>query len=86
MNTPDIQKVMAWKNGVFDFEGAGLDEVMRQLRRLYDVEVIYEKDIVPNIKFGGKMNRNMQFENMLKALEMSKVNVKLDNRKLIIQP
>ncbi|WP_127124814.1 FecR domain-containing protein [Pseudoflavitalea rhizosphaerae] len=86
VHAADIQKVMAWKNGVFDFEGAGLDEVMRQLSRWYDVEVIYEKNIVPNIKFGGKMSRNMQFENMLKALEMSKVNVKLDNRKLIIQP
>ncbi|RZS74641.1 FecR family protein [Pseudobacter ginsenosidimutans] len=86
VNNADIPKVMAWKNGVFDFEGAGLDEVMRQLSRWYDVEVLYEKNIVPNIKFGGKMSRNMQFENMLKALEMSKVKVKLDNRKLIIQP
>ena len=86
VNTADISKVMAWKNGVFDFEGAGLDEVMRQLSRWYDVEVIYEKNIVPNIKFGGKMNRNMQFENMLKALELSKVHFRLDNRTLIIQP
>lgn len=86
VNSADISKVMAWKNGVFDFEGAGLDEVMRQLSRWYDVEVVYEKNIVPNIKFGGKMSRNMQFENMLKALELSKVHFRLDNRTLIIQP
>ncbi len=59
---------------------------MRQLSRWYDVEVIYEKGIVPDIKFGGKMNKNMQFDNMLKALEMSKVNVRLEGRKLIILP
>lgn len=86
VNTANTSKVMAWKNGVFDFENAGLDEVMRQLSRWYDVEVIYEKGIVPDIKFGGKMNRNMQFDNMLKALEMSKVNVRLEGRKLIILP
>ncbi len=35
----DINKVMSWKNGLFDFEGASLSEVMRQIERWYDIEV-----------------------------------------------
>jgi transmembrane sensor len=38
----DIDAVMAWKNGRFQFEGAGIEEVMRQIARWYNLEVVYE--------------------------------------------
>ncbi len=45
---------MAWKNGVFNFEEATLQEVMHQLERWYDIEVEYETGI-PKLEFVGKM-------------------------------
>ncbi len=39
----DIDQVMAWKNGLFNFEGASLAEVMRQVERWYDIDIAYEK-------------------------------------------
>jgi ferric-dicitrate binding protein FerR (iron transport regulator) len=68
VNDPNISKVMAWKNGLFNFEGASLEEVMRQLERWYDIEVVFEKP-VPDIRFGGKMTRGITLNEMLDILK-----------------
>src|SRR5258707_671827 len=60
----DINKVMAWKNGLFNFEGASLVEVMRQIERWYDIDVIYEKGI-PDIEFEGKMTKDVPLKDLL---------------------
>src|SRR5690606_31171326 len=39
----DPDKVIAWKDGLFNFEDASLEEVMRQISRWYDLKIIYEK-------------------------------------------
>lgn len=80
----DVDKVMAWKNGIFNFDGAPLDEVMRQLERWYDIEVLYEKG-VPDMEFVGKMSKNIHLDDLLEILEMTKVHFKLvEGRKLIV--
>lgn len=81
----DIGKVMAWKNGVFDFEDARIDEVMRQLKRWYDIEVKYESG-VPDIQFVGKMTRDIPLSGLLIALEKSNVHFRLEGRTLIVMP
>ncbi len=81
----DIGKVMAWKNGVFDFEDAKIDEVMRQLKRWYDIEVKYESGI-PDIEFVGKMTRDIPLNGLLIALEKSNVHFRLEGRTLIVMP
>lgn len=64
----DTEKVMAWKNGIFNFEGLTLREMMRQIERWYDIEVVYE-DNVPNIEFFGKMSRNTNLDDVLIAMK-----------------
>ncbi|MBC9933014.1 FecR family protein [Chitinophaga qingshengii] len=81
----DVGKVMAWKNGVFDFEDARIDEVMRQLKRWYDIEVKYESG-VPDIEFVGKMTRDIPLSGLLIALEKSNVHFRLEGRILIVMP
>lgn len=85
VNDANVEKVMAWKNGVFDFEDATLEEVMRQLERWYDIDVEYEKD-VPKLEFIGKMGRDLTLSEVLRGLEMSKVHVRIEGRKLIVLP
>jgi ferric-dicitrate binding protein FerR (iron transport regulator) len=80
----DVVKALAWKNGLFDFEDAKLDEVMRQLARWYDIEVSYEGDI-PDIEFIGKISRNSSLKGVLKGLERMGVHFRLDEgRKLVV--
>ena len=83
--SPNIEKVMAWKNGVFNFEEATLQEVMHQLERWYDIDVQYETGI-PKLQFVGKMGRDLSLNNVLRGLELSKVHFRLEGRKLIVLP
>jgi transmembrane sensor len=85
VNNADTNKVMAWKNGLFNFEGATLDEVMKQLERWYDIDVVYEKGI-PDIKFGGEMTKNISLNGLLFMLETSDIHFRLQGRKLIVLP
>lgn len=84
----DIEKVMAWKNGYFNFEGASIRQVMKQLERWYDITVVYENG-VPDVMFFGEMSRNVNLGELVQALQEMKlgVNLRLDNgRRLILSP
>ncbi|MBV7529645.1 FecR family protein [Chitinophaga sp. sic0106] len=85
LNAVNTDQVMAWKNGLFNFENASLDEVMRQLERWYDIEVVYEKGIPPT-RFGGEINKQNTLQDVLQILEGSNVHFQLEGRKLIVMP
>ena len=84
INDADVDNVMAWKNGFINFEGVGFDAIMRQLERWYDIEVVYENNIVPATRLAGKMTRGVSLNGLLKNLEALDVHYRLDGRKLII--
>lgn len=85
INSVDINKIMAWKNGLFNFEGVSLGEIMRQVERWYDIEVTYEKGI-PNVEFEGKMTRDVPLHDLLIMLERSDIHFRMEDRKLIVLP
>lgn len=82
-NDADLDKVTSWKNGYFNFGKASLREVMRQLERWYDIEVVYEKD-VPDAQFIGKMTRNITLQDLFQILESSGVNFRIEGKKVIV--
>lgn len=79
----DTEQAIAWKNGLFNFEGASLEEVMHQLERWYDIEVTYDK-YIPRIVFGGEMGRDLTLQSVISMLEGAGVNFRLEGRKLIV--
>jgi ferric-dicitrate binding protein FerR (iron transport regulator) len=82
----NTEKVMAWKNGMFNFDDADLPTVIKELERWYNIEIVCEKN-VPDIRFGGEMNRNIQLSGALKVLEDAGVHYKMEqDRRLIIMP
>jgi len=82
----DLGKVMAWKNGVFNFQDAGLKEVMRQLARWYDIDIVYEQG-VPDFEFEGEINQGNTLAVVLNSLEKVGVHFRLENgRRLVVQP
>ncbi len=86
LNNVDVERVMAWKNGVFNFQDATLEEVMRQLERWYDIEVVYEKGIPP-LEFFGKMGRDLPLSTVLRGLNLSKVNFRIEEgKRLVVMP
>jgi transmembrane sensor len=84
-HSPDIDKVMAWKNGLFIFEGASFNEIMRELERWYDVEIVYEK-AAPKIEFEGKLTRDVPLTDLLRMFEKSDIHFRKEGRKLIVLP
>jgi transmembrane sensor len=86
VNGVDTSAVMAWRSGLFNFEGQHLREVMRQLARWYNIEVVYDQE-VPDVVFGGKIVRNISLTQLLKILTDAGIHFRLEpGGKLIIQP
>jgi ferric-dicitrate binding protein FerR (iron transport regulator) len=83
INSVDPERVMAWKNGLFHFENATLAEIMRQLERWYDIEVVYEST-VPDIALKGEITRDVPIGDLLTALKKLGVHYKLEGRRLLI--
>ena len=79
----DLDEVVAWKNGLFQFNDADMPAVMRQLENWYDVKVIYEGE-VPERSFGGAMQRTLPLTKVLKILEENDVKFRLEGRNLIV--
>ena len=81
----DPEHALAWKNGNFHFAGrTGLEEVMRQVARWYDVEVVYENG-VPQQVFTGEMERQLTLKQVVNALNQIGVKVQMEGRKLTVK-
>lgn len=80
---PNIEKVMAWKNGYLYFEASDLKEVMRQIARWYDLEIVYQGD-VPTRTFAGEIQLDLNLSQILKILETNNVHFSLTGRKLLV--
>jgi transmembrane sensor len=81
----DVEESVAWKEGLFSFDGADLPSIMRQLARWYDLEVYYEGE-VPKRHFTGKVFRNLPLSETLKILELSHVHFRIEGNRLTVTP
>lgn len=66
-NNVNTAEVIAWKEGLFRFKDAHIDQIMKQVERWYDVEVVYEDNI--NDLFTGAIERNTPLSQLLRYLE-----------------
>jgi len=80
----DVNEVMAWKNGLFQFEGTDIKTIMREISRWYDVEIEYAGK-VPERRFEGKISRDAQLSDVLKILQLSNVKFSVQGKKIIVQ-
>lgn len=83
VETTDIARDIAWKNGIFDFSGKSFQSVMKEIERWYDLQVQY-KGAIPTFKFSGQMDRGVQLEDLMKFLQQYGLRIQLEGRKLII--
>lgn len=81
----DLEKVVAWKNGFFDFEGLNFEAIARKLSRWYNVEVVYNKK--NDDLFYAQIPRNTKLSDVLKALELTgKIKFEIEGSKIIVLP
>lgn len=80
----NVEAVMAWKNGRFQFEGYSIEQVLRQIEKWYDVEVVYEAK-PQDQHFGGGISRNVEVSKVLNMLETTEaVHFRIEGRKIIV--
>ncbi len=82
----DTEAVMAWKNGRFIFDQkTGIQTIMRQVARWYDVDVSYSQNI--QAYFGGSISRRSDLSQVIKVLEATgNIKIKVNERSLIVMP
>lgn len=66
----DPDRVIAWKNDLFQFDNTPVDEVMRQIARWYNAKIEYG-GLRPAISFTGLMPRDRNVSEVLKILELA---------------
>ncbi|HEY4289443.1 MAG TPA: FecR domain-containing protein [Puia sp.] len=78
-------EVLAWKNGVFNFDHADIYTVMRQVARWYDVDVEYKGTFTRH--FGGTISQNVNVSQVFKMLELTgAVRFTVEGRKVTVMP
>lgn len=81
----DVEESIAWKNGYFQFDHVKLEAIMRQISRWYDVTIRYE-GAVPQLEFGGQIQRNLTLNQVLKLLNKSEVHFRIEGKEVIVMP
>jgi transmembrane sensor len=65
----DISHEVAWIKGLFSFNEASLEEIMKTLSRRYNVEVIFESEAIKKYKFTGILETKTALKEILKFFE-----------------
>lgn len=82
----DLDQVMAWKNGEFQFnEKTDIHTIMRQLSRWYDIDIVYQGTVTGH--FWGSISRSVQVSEVLAMLQKTgAVHFTLEGRRVTVAP
>jgi ferric-dicitrate binding protein FerR (iron transport regulator) len=81
----DVDHIVSWKNGLFDFDDESLAVVMRQLSRWYDAEVRYTGEM-PEGHYTGAIRRQANLSEVLKMLELAGgVHFSIEQKRIVVQ-
>lgn len=81
----DMDKAVAWKNGLFMFKSEKISEIMKKVQRWYDVDIVYSDGDIGALKFSGTISRYDHVSKLLDILETTgQVHFKIEGRKIIV--
>ena len=80
----NLDQVLDWKNGDFNFSNNNLKEIMRKISRWYNIEVIFEGPISQET-YVAQISRKKRLNDVLRALQLSgSIKYSIRNNKLYI--
>lgn len=81
----NVNDMIGWKNGYFIFRDENIVNIMKQLSRWYDLEVIYTSEEIKDREFGGTVSRADHIKELLDYMELTQtIHYKLEGRRLFI--
>jgi transmembrane sensor len=80
----DLEEVLAWKNGDFQFNES-LESIMAKIARWYNIEVVYQTKQAGELTFSGKISKSRNISAILKMLEYNgDVHFKVEGRRVTV--
>lgn len=79
----NVGQVIAWKDGLFDFNNRDLKSVLREIGRWYDLDIVYGSEPASG-QIAGKMQRNLALTQVMETLKDLDISYRIEGRKLII--
>jgi hypothetical protein len=87
VSTADVDRATAWRRGIFSYHHTGIEELMRQLARWYNVDVEYKGTIPADDTFTGDMGRNLTLAQVLHGLQGMNVHFSIEeDKRIVIMP
>lgn len=85
VQTVDVENVVAWKNGHFDFKATPFSDIMQEIKRWYsDIEGI-DIQTPMHERFTATISRNVPLSTMLSVLEATgKVHFEVRGKRIIV--
>jgi transmembrane sensor len=80
----DVNEVIAWKDGLFEFSNTELKTVMRELGRWYDVDIIYEVGSPVDQPVSCEIKRNVNLSEVLKLLQKNDIRCRIEEKTLFV--
>ncbi|MDE1193119.1 MAG: DUF4974 domain-containing protein [Arachidicoccus sp.] len=77
--------VTAWVNGNFNFNNTSLEEIMKQISRWYNIDIVYQSNI-PQLNFSGSISRTSSLEKVLKILEIGGIHFLITEKEIRVLP
>lgn len=80
----DIDKTIAWKMGMFEFDDDDISTVMRQLARWYDVNVKFSGP-VPDKHYTGSIRKQSTLSQALHILKTAGVQFRINGKQIVVE-
>ena len=81
----DTDEAFAWKNGKFIFSSTPLEDIMRQLSRWYDVDVVYQDERIKQKQFSAISTRFANASQVLHDIELTgEVKFKIEGKRITV--
>lgn len=84
VNDADIDKTLAWKMGMFEFDDDDISTVMRQLARWYDVKVTFSGP-VPDKHYTGSIRKQSTLSQALQILKTAGIQFNIEGKQIIVE-
>lgn len=84
----DVEQAIAWKNGKISFHNADIGAILREIERLYDVEIETKGELPKRSLYFDDVPRTATLAELLHVFDVNKLNYTIDGekRKLTILP
>ncbi len=79
----NVENEIAWTKGMFIFNHADIQEIMRQISNWYDVDVTFQGNII-STTFSGVVSRKSNVSEVLKIMERAGINFAIEGKKITV--